>query len=172
MARGMGLLVLGAASMACAQAPAVIHPRAQVMLSSGGLVPAQVGIVEDGEIVREIDDPNLGDHWLLMRNDRYPGGPGRLVLVAAHRRASGNAPLRTANQTDEAKVLPVIRVGDRLTVEEHTRVVDAVLEARALSPAAAGSALEARLTIGGRVVRALALGPGRAVLQPETEARP
>jgi len=125
--------------------------------------------VADGEIVREIDDPNLGDRWLLMRNDRYPGGPGRLVLVAAHRKTSRP---QTAKEKEEARLLPVIRAGDRLTVEEHTAVVDAVLEARALSPAAAGSVLEARLAIGGRVVRAVALGPGRAALEPETEARP
>ncbi len=122
--------------------------------------------------MREIDDPNLGDRWLLMRNDDVPGGPGRMVMVAAHRQPMGGAPLRAAKQTaEEARLLPVIRAGDRLTVEEHTARVDAVLEARALSAAAAGSALDARLAIGGRVVRAVALGPGRAVLQPETEAR-
>jgi hypothetical protein len=67
---------------------------------------------------------------------------------------------------------PVIRAGDRLIVEEHTALVDAVLEARALTPAAPGSAFDARLTVGGRVVRAVALGPGRAALQLETGARP
>ena len=36
----------------------------------------------------------------------------------------------------------------------------------------AGSALEVRLAIGGRVVRAVALGPGRAAFQPETGVRP
>jgi hypothetical protein len=173
----MGLLVLGAASMACAQPPPTPHRGAQVLLSSGGLVPASVGRglqgePARGEIVREIDDPNLGDRWLLMRNDEVPGGPGRLVLVAAHRQASGGALLRARSQTEEARLLPIIRAGDRVTVEEHTAHVDALLDARALSPAAAGSALDARLAIGGRVVRAVALGPGRAVLQPETEGRP
>jgi hypothetical protein len=166
----MGLLVLGAASMVCAQSPGEHHPGAQVLLSSGGLVSSLVGNLANGEIVREIDDPNiLGDRWLLVRNDVYPGGPGRLVLVAAHRKALRP---RAASETEEARLLPVIRAGDRLVVEEHTRVVDALLEARALSPAALGSALDARLMIGGRVVRAVALGPGRAALQPETEARP
>ena len=51
------------------------------------------------------------------------------------------------------------------------------LEARAMNAAAAGAVFAARLTIGGKVVRAVALGPGRAVLQaqalqPETGARP
>ena len=39
-------------------------------------------------------------------------------------------------------------------------MVDAVLEARALRPAAVGAVFEARLAIGGRVVRVVALGPG------------
>jgi hypothetical protein len=124
-----------------------------------------------GEIVREIDDPHTGDRWLLMRNEQAPGGPGRLVLVAAHRSASGGATLRVAGETGEAVFQPVIRAGDRLIVEEHTARVDAVLEARALNPAAAGAALDVRLTIGGNVVRAVALGPGRAALQPGAGAR-
>jgi hypothetical protein len=124
-------------------------------------------------IVREIDDPNTGDHWLLVRNDQIPGGPGRLVLAAAHRKASGGAALPTARlSAGEAEFLPVIRTGDRLIVEEHTARVDAVLEARALNPAAPGAAFDVRLRIGGRVVRAVALGPGRAALHPEAEVRP
>jgi hypothetical protein len=35
-----------------------------------------------------------------------------------------------------------------------------------------GSALKVRLAIGGKVIRAVALGPGRAALQPEPEVRP
>ena len=66
----------------------------------------------------------------------------------------------------------VIRSGDRLTVEEHTAHVDAVLEARALGAAVVGAVLEARLTIGGSRVRVVALGPGRASMQLETGARP
>ena len=52
-------------------------------------------------------------------------------------------------------------------VEEHTAVVEARLEAMALGPAAVGGAFRARLRMGGKVVRAVALGPGRAVLEPE-----
>jgi hypothetical protein len=125
-----------------------------------------------GEVVREIDDPHTGDRWLLVRNDQVPGGPGRLVLIAAHRHPSGGAILRTAGPAGDVEILPVIRAGDRLIVEEHTARVDAVLEALALNPAAPGSALDVRLAIGGNVVRAIALGPGRAALQQETGARP
>ncbi|MGA3371864.1 MAG: hypothetical protein ABSC48_08905 [Terracidiphilus sp.] len=179
VARGIGLLALGAASMACAQSPAAPHRGRQALLSSGGLnaFPAAVarpaaGELAQGEILREIDDPQNGDRWLLMRNDQVPGGPGRLVLAASRERAAAPAPLRTARSAEQIRPLPVIRAGDRLTVEEHTARVDAILEARALSTVALGSALEVRLAIGGRVVWAVALGPGRAALQPWTEGRP
>jgi hypothetical protein len=167
MLRGIGVLAFGLASVASAQAPAAAH--AQVMLSSGGL--GLQGAAQ-GQLYREIDDPHSGDRWLLMRNDEFPGGPGRLVLAAAHRNSVDSAPGRAATETQEAQVLPVIRTGDRLIVEEHTAVVDAVLEARAMMPAMAGAAFDARLTIGGSVVRVVALGPGRATLQPWTGVRP
>ncbi len=165
------LALIAAASVAGAQSLAGGH--AQVMLSSGGLASVEtLGLGVGGEVVREIDDPNTGDRWLLVRNDQDPGGPGRLVLIAAHRYSSGGKTVRAAGETRSAQVLPVIRAGDRIVVEEHTAIVDAVLEARALAPAAPGDALNARLTIGGHVVRAVALGPGRAALQPITGMRP
>jgi hypothetical protein len=171
MAWGVGVLALGALPMACAQSLAGGH--AQVMLSSGGLASVEtLGQGVQGEVVREIDDPHTGDRWLLVRNDLVPGGPGRLVLVAAHRNLAGGAIVQPAGEAREAEVLPVIRAGDRLIVEEHTARVDVVLEARALAPAAAGSAFDVRLTIGGNRVRAIALGPGRAALQTITGERP
>jgi hypothetical protein len=119
-----------------------------------------------GEIVREIDDPHTGNRWLLMRDPSHPGGPGRLVAVASvrirsSREGPGVEPLR-----------PVIHSGERLIVEENTAVVEARLEAVALGPAVIGSPLDVRLRIGGKVVRAVALAPGRASLQPEMEVRP
>src|ERR1035441_6468721 len=158
---GIGLLAHGSVSVAIAQSPA--GSGAQVMLSAGGLASVETqGQGVQGEIVREIDDPHTGDRWLLLRNDLIPGGPGRLVLVAAHRNRSGGAARRATGGRREAQFLPVIRAGARMIVEEHTARVDAVLEARALNPAAPGTALNVRLTIGGNVVRALALGPGRS----------
>ena len=171
MACGTGLLAYMSAIMACAQSPAGSH--AQVMRSSGGLASTEtMGQGVQGEVVREIDDPHTGERWLLRRNDQVPGGPGRLVLVAAHRSAAGGATPRAAGMTGDAQILPVIRAGDRLIVEEHTARVDAVLEARAMNPAATGASLDVRLTIGGSVVRAIAVGPGRAALQTEKGTRP
>ncbi len=160
-----GLLIV-AAYTACAQSST--SSGAEVILSSGGLASIEtLGLGLQGEVVREIDDPHTGDRWLLVRNDEIPGGPGRLVLVAAHRNPRGGVLVQPAAEAREAEVLPVIRTGDRLIVEEHTARVDAVLEARALNPAAQGRSFDVRLAIGGKVVRATALGPGRAALQGE-----
>jgi hypothetical protein len=158
------LLLFGWASAAGAQTPAGFG--AWIPSSSSGPVAAESRAY--GEIVREIDDPHTGARWLLVRNDRNPGGPGRLVLMGVDQKKTDKASVPRAEA--EARLNPVIRAGDRLVVEEHTALVDAVLEARALSPAAFGSEFNARLTIGGRVVRAVALGPGHAVLQPDTGA--
>jgi hypothetical protein len=120
-----------------------------------------------GELLREIDDPHTGLRWLLFRDPAHPGGPGRLVPVSA------GAPQPAGS--DNARLLdpplpPIIRAGDRVIVEQETPVIDARLEGTALGPAQPGSALRVRLRIGGQIVSAVALAPGRAALQPVVEA--
>jgi hypothetical protein len=120
-----------------------------------------------GQVVREIDDPNTGDRWLLMSGSGQPGGPGRLVLVAGLKElrqpGAGAAP---------SQPLPVIHSGDRLVVEENTALVQARLGAVALGPALLGGSLRLRLAIGGNVVEAVALGPGRAAFAQPAGPRP
>ena len=133
------------------------------------------------KVVREINDPHTGDEWILMRNPFRPEGPGRLVLVkgAGIRQASAgtgdeahpDAPSQNRGPNPIA-IQPVIHSGDVLVVEEHTAVVEARLEAVAVGPAARGAAFEARLKIGGKVVRVVAVSAGRAVFAPEEEAQP
>jgi hypothetical protein len=170
MTLGAVVLALIAASVTCAQLP--VGSRAQVMISSGGMASMQTLEGVRGEVMREIDDPHTGDRWLLVRDDQYPGGPGRMVLVSAQRLGAGGAFRRAVEPSGEAGTPPVIRAGDRLIVEEHTPVVDAVLAARALTSASVGAALDVRLTMGGRVVRAVAQAPGRAVIEAGTGVRP
>jgi hypothetical protein len=123
--------------------------------------------------VREIDDPHSGARWLLMRDQGHPGGPGHLVLASGLQNGARADRQRLSTlRTEPIPLLPVIRVGDKVIVEESSPVIEARLEAVALGPAAVGSALEVRLRIGGKVVRAVALAPGRATLQPEIEVRP
>jgi hypothetical protein len=122
-----------------------------------------------GRAVREIDDPYNGERWILLRNQSHPGGPGRLVLLRDIGSAAGQKG-QSGSELTACRALqsPVIRAGDLLELEEDTPVVNARLEAVALGPAAIGDAFEARLQIGGKVLRAVALAPGRAALQQET----
>jgi hypothetical protein len=168
VAWGAGVLMLSAVQVVCAQKPAANGPAAQIPLSLPGVASAQ-NLVQE-KILREIDDTRNGNRWLLVRDDAHPGGPARLVLVAASGREPDDGPRSSAAETEKAQI--VIRAGDRLIVEEHTVQIDAAFEARALASAAAGAALDVRLTLGGKVVRVVALGPGRAAFHEETGRRP
>jgi hypothetical protein len=95
------------------QAVRATGPGPGAVVSLPGIAPPDV---HGGELVREIGDPHTGDRWLLMRDPRHPGGPGLLLLVAA-----GRTGLRQAAQGAQTPV-PLIHAGDRVTVEEHTRL--------------------------------------------------
>jgi|HubBroStandDraft_2_1064218.scaffolds.fasta_scaffold404510_2 hypothetical protein len=115
-------------------------------------------------ILREIRDPQTGLCWRLMSNPAAPAGPAQLS-------ATGSEDSCVAAQREQVRQRFAIQAGDRVVVEEHTRTVDACLEAVALGPAAAGSSLNLRLKIGGKLVRAMAVAPGRAALLPSTEGK-
>ncbi len=142
-----------------------------------------------GEVVGEIDDPHTGDQWALVRDPVHPAGPGRLVLVrgpemgpgmgaerghsSAGPRDPGRQPAEpAATATNRTPLRPVIRAGDALIVEERTAVVEARLQAVALGPAIKGAVFKARLKIGGKVVRAVAVAAGHAVFAPDEGAQP
>ncbi len=116
-------------------------------------------------VLRRIDDPGARGSWLLTRNPVHPAGPGRLIWMPD----DASPPSKLDSRPVAA---PVIRAGERLVVEERTPVADAWLEATALEPAQAGAVLRVRLEMGGGVVRAIALGPGRAQFATATGARP
>jgi hypothetical protein len=131
------------------------------------------------EAVCEIDDPATGDRWLLERNSQNPGGPGRMLLFeqgkASPLEQGASVPgLDGAGRPYGARKASastlLIRAGERLIVEEHTRLLDATLEAVALSGASQGESLRVRLLIGGRVVNAVAVVPGRALFATEAGA--
>jgi hypothetical protein len=168
----LGLVINGtvalawAAAIAQGQAPghSTAGRSAAMLVSSSAdrARPSTGSAVSAGEILREIDDPENGDRWLLVEDASHPGGPGLLlrsgeVVVEPKLAAPG-----------EAAALPIIHTGERIVVEEHTAIVDARLEAVAMNPAWADSLLNVRLVVGGRVMRARAAAPGRAVLVEET----
>jgi hypothetical protein len=172
--------------MAIAAVALSAHGQAARMTSAGGtdtvpralLAPSAYAAQTDpvyGEAVREIDDPHTGDRWLLLRDASHPGGPGRLVLLGsrgnvARQDRQGDEHLTPEIAAVRVMPMPVIHAGERLIVEEDTAVVSSRLEAVALGPAAVGAAFEVRLKIGGKLLLAVALAPGRAAFQ--AEARP
>ena len=95
------------------------------------------------------------------------GGRGPGVLVVEEAMSEDSRLEGAINQMH-----PVIRAGDRVTVEQSSDKVDLRLGGIALYPAALGAPLKVRLEITGKVVPAAALGPGRASLIPEKEFRP
>ena len=162
---------------------AMFVPFAGMVLSAAACVaPAQTSVLVKGSsranvrAVREIDDPLLGSHWLLLRDSDHPGAPGRLIWAA--RMQSDVRVSRPGREAEENSLTiapplrPVIRGGDALIVEDETGVAKARLEAVALGPAAVGSTFEARLKIGGTPVKVIALAPGRAKLALQIEVRP
>jgi hypothetical protein len=161
--------VQGQAVGAADPAPRVLALLADQNPAAGELV-GEGQLVHEGDIVREIDDPNTGARWLLLRDRSHPGGPGRLVL--ANESGNGGEPREPGAAPNLAVATPAVRSGDRLVVEESTAMVEARLDAVALGPAAIGSTVQARLAIGGKVVRAVVLAPGRAALQADTAVRP
>jgi hypothetical protein len=117
-----------------------------------------------GNTFRLIRDLHTGARWLLERNAGNPAGPGRMVLLNSQDGALFESAIakRSAPRMSPEVQYPVIRSGDRLVVEENSALVEARLEAVALGPAAEGAEFKVRLEIGGKVVQAVALGPGRA----------
>ena len=130
-----------------------------------------------GQVIREIDDSATGDRWLLVRDTKNPAGPGSMVRIepgkAGLTGGIEGAPARKRTQSPTAApVRPVIHAGDAVILEKHTSVIDARLEAVALGSAAVGAEFKARLKIGGKVLRVVALAAGRAEMTPESEAQP
>ncbi len=118
----------------------------------------------DTDAIRVIQDPHTAMRWLLERNPACPGGPGRMVLLSQKEGSQlGSVSMVNGMATINRNTQPpVIRSGDRLVVEENSALVEARLEAVALGSAVEGAEVRVRLAIGGRVLRAVALGPGRA----------
>jgi len=151
-------------------APLSVRGQAAASPSAPRALPAALPASDTVEVIREIDDPGTGNRWLLVRDWNCPGGPGRLLLLAGSPRLAQPARASEHSAAERsafsAPAAPVIRAGDSLVVEENTPVVEARLAATALGPAAPGAAFEARLEIGGKIVRVRALAPGRARLEP------
>ena len=117
-------------------------------------------------ILREIKDPYSPARWVIIRNVLNPAGPALIAAEDDHAQTGPSS--KTGKRTPSA----VIHAGNHIVVEEHTTAAESYLEAIALGAAEVGAALNVRLKIGGKVVRAVAIAPGRAALAPSREAKP
>ena len=106
----------------------------------------------------ELTDPATGTRWVLLRDTSHPEEPGRWVL--AHAGAEPGIAGAAFSPAQPA----VIHSGDRIVLVEHSAIADARLAAFALTSAAKGETLRARIAIGGAVVVARAEGKGLAEL--------
>jgi hypothetical protein len=171
MTRRIAIRLTGTAWLALAAAACLAqarNPAGAVLLSSGSAIlsvdaePAGGDRTRDG-LVREIDDPHTGRRWLLLRDSLHPAGPGRLIAAAPAPGGVDSEKAHSEGYADRAKAV-ILHTGDRVVLEEDTPTVTARLEAVALGPAWAGGAVQVRLRIGGQVVRAVAVAPGRVSL--------
>lgn len=117
---------------------------------------------------REIEDLHTGIRWLILHDIAHPAGPGRMIPAAAGVPA-GLIPSGTTRAENQGRPKPVIHGGDRVVVEDRTATAEAYLEGIALGPAAVQTSLHVRLRIGGKVVKAMALAPGRVALAAAAE---
>jgi|GEM_PF-993705 hypothetical protein len=125
-------------------------------------------------IYRTVRDPHTGFCWAVNRNTENPGGPGRMIQTLDEECARSRSIKYCFGVCgpEHNMQTPVIQSGDRLVVQESSPIVEVRLEAVALSPASLGAQFNARLTIGGRVIRAVALGAGRAELVRQKGVEP
>jgi hypothetical protein len=170
---GAGLGVVG--FLICAALTFAAQTNRKNGLASIVIVSAPSSPRVAEESVREIDDPATGDRWLLERDSEHPGGPGRMVLVAKGKASpapAGASVEYSGSRFATGTPAALIHAGEPLIVEEHSRLLDATLEATALGPVREGGTLRVRLSIGGRVVKAVAIAPGRALISPDSGAQP
>ena len=122
-----------------------------------------------GEMVREIDDPS---HGRPLAADARSGSSRGTGAAGACRRAGNGVHgerrrkgLKCSRHPAAKRTPshPVIHAGDALIVEEHTAVVDARLEAVALSPAAQGRGLQGAIEDRGQGGACGAVSAGQAV---------
>lgn len=158
------VLLLGVTALCAQTAPAADHGKEQ---RAGGEAPVANSASRMGAPLRVIRDPNIGDEWVLCRNPLNPGGPGRLVRLDPEGREMGTHATGSISRADRnAGGDVVIHAGDRIVVEEKSAVMDARLTATALEPARLNRPFRVRLQITGKTLNAIAVGNGRAELEP------
>jgi hypothetical protein len=114
-----------------------------------------------------MNDPGTGRRWLLVEQLDRPEAPALLMLMPDNH-ACSKLPIADSEwrypSAHRALPVPVISPGDSIILSEASPVSDGRLEAIALERAATGQELTVRLKLGGHLLRAVAIGSGRATL--------
>ena len=135
------------------------------MLLFAGSVAGAASIGAAGEIRREIADPCLRSHWLLIIDPAHPGWPGRLIL-----KESNEGTRNDTAKSPPATVPIAIRAGEQVSVNQSSPILHAQFQAIALQSAPVGQVLKVRLIAGsnkpfdaqGVVISVLAAGVKQA----------
>ena len=114
-----------------------------------------------------VKDPFTHVEWVAMRERTHPAGPARMIAIPAG--SDAKSVLNDACPGKNKWIGPaapsrMIRAGDMVTLEQRGSGVRAVLQARALGPAALGGEFRAQLKSTGRILVVLADGPAHARL--------
>ena len=124
--------------------------------------------------VRVVEDHSSHRQWLVERNLERPGWPGRVVPLRQQLLCGDEASLRrnsTGKRMAGGASDMVIRAGEALIIVEDTKAAHAELTAIAVSNGRRGDEISARLRSSGKLVKAIAAGPGRAALADASSER-
>jgi len=155
-------------------------------LAQSSSAQIEPGVEPGTQVSREWVDPCLGSRWQLKVNPAHPSWPGRVMLVDAGGGGSSiRAPKRWLPKADSANARgtvwaalstptdlspPVIRSGDRVVVDQRSKVMQAHFQAVALETAGVGERLRVRISTSGNaqntsrgpVISVQATGVGQA----------
>jgi hypothetical protein len=161
-----------------------------LLMSAWGCEPGSAAVLQGtgAEIAREMKDPCLGLRWHLIVDKTHPGWPARLVVAdsagvtsqtrqnqTGQNQAGRNQTIVSANQpggeVDGSRTV-IIHSGERITVDQQSKILHARFQAVALESVAAGEMFRVRLiTAKGPMVTGLTSGtPGPVISVLATSA--
>jgi hypothetical protein len=142
--------------------------------SAPGSAPSSMGDINPRSVAPSrsagchvIEDHSNHQLWLLTRNPDRPEAPATLIPILPG--LSDSSPSEQGGKPRTAispvkRGVTIIRSGEAVALYEDSSFMRLRLGGIALSTAAVGENITVRLTIGGRPLRAIAIGPGRAQL--------
>ena len=124
-------------------------------------------VIADGR-AQSFADPGTCKRWRYERNGDHPSWPPRLVMVSDEVSCSSQSNVNPGMKGQKTEWLRhhtiIVLAGDELAVSDETAALLANLEGVALNNGSPGEVIGVRLRLGGRIMRAQVLAPGRVRL--------